>query len=391
MTSVTLNEAHSRRFQNFVIADLNMAYGGGGNKVTGMMAETLQSFGGQIDLVSGRKFNYKAFTYDMGASLDPAKIRSWYPSHGFILPFPMDHFQFALWTRKIIRLLDPEVVVLYNDFPRMLESTLRKRRSLVYIHFPIATRWKLGIPEGQVGLLPFRPMRRLFSSRVLCFDHFPADVAVVNSSITARYAKLTWKGLKPKIIYPPIKVNDYFSTVETPRQNAIVVLGDIQETKAAHVVVEAVSKLSVPYRLYIIGRRAEPRYLAFLVDTIRRHRVRASIIRNASYSDVCRILKQAKAIAHVQHFEPFGIAVTEGMAAGCVPIVWKDQDSGPWVDIIQKGHFGLGFQSTKELTDEIASVLSDDKSFRVMSRKAMLRAHDFDISNFHREFKAVID
>ena len=64
------------------------------------------------------------------------------------------------------------------------------------------------------------------------------------------------------------------------------------------------------------------------------------------------------------------------MAAGCVPIVYKQ--TAPWEDIISEGEFGFGFETCEELADTIDRIISDEKLQTKMSNIAIIRAKEFD-------------
>ena len=99
---------------------------------------------------------------------------------------------------------------------------------------------------------------------------------------------------------------------------------------------------------------------------------RVEFITNADERIKTKILSRSKIILSASHFEPFGISIVEGMSLGCIRIVYQGDLSGPWVDICDKGRYGLGFRNTAELAERIELVLSD----HVLSNKMALKMKD---------------
>ncbi|NYR16619.1 glycosyltransferase [Pyrobaculum arsenaticum] len=96
------------------------------------------------------------------------------------------------------------------------------------------------------------------------------------------------------------------------------------------------------------------------------------------------LLTQVMIIVHSKVFEPFGIAVVEGMFLGAVSVVYKGFLSGPWIDIVDRGKYGFGFRDEVELSNIIENLLNDYNLWSNFSKKAVLRSDYFSYINFKR-------
>jgi len=106
-------------------------------------------------------------------------------------------------------------------------------------------------------------------------------------------------------------------------------------------------------------------------------------IPNAPGSIVRNVVGQSKMIMHTNKEETFGISVVKGMAAGCVPLVYKDW--GLWLDIVEKAKYGLGFGAVDEITEKIDDVFFAHERFNKLSNIARERSKYFSEDKFRKE------
>jgi glycogen synthase len=86
--------------------------------------------------------------------------------------------------------------------------------------------------------------------------------------------------------------------------------------------------------------------------------------------DLLNLYASSKIILSVAHFEPFGMSVAEGMMLRAVPAVYRGPLSGPWIDIIDKGNYGIGFRTTEELAEAIEHVINTERKLFELQDKA---------------------
>jgi glycosyltransferase involved in cell wall biosynthesis len=195
------------------------------------------------------------------------------------------------------------------------------------------------------------------------------------------------------IIYPPINVPiQAFTEPQNDRKDDWVVsIGVLQPNKCFGELIQAFAHTSRG-KLAIIGHRRDQGYFRWLLKkTIRRdlrHRVR--ILTDLSDIEKWRLIRRSKVISHQKRFEPFGIAVAEGMYAGAVPIVFKGCTSGPWIDIVDKGEYGFGYEDVGELTSYIDLILSEPDLQNKYAAKSKERARMFTYKNFKQQWMDVL-
>lgn len=298
----------------------------------------------------------------------------------FFTSFVLLSFHYYL-SRKI-KQVTPDVVWFNDDVPRLCEKTLKDQHSIQYINFSFQTRLRVRIDEqweaykerGQPtrkkrGYVP-RMVQLLVGEKALS-----CDTIIANSSITERYLKKTNADLTPLIIHPPVRIADSLSREKRLLQ--IVAIGAFRPNKRFGDIIQALSlSKKQNLRLIIIGLRDDDGYLGYLRRLIRSLGVqnRVFLVTNATTSTIEKVLAESSIIVSAARFEPFGIAVAEGMGNGCVPIVFAGDDSGPWKDITDSGKFGYGFRSVEELS-RILDDLSNGvrKSFRTEARARALQ------------------
>jgi glycosyltransferase involved in cell wall biosynthesis len=181
-----------------------------------------------------------------------------------------------------------------------------------------------------------------------------------NSSVTSSYIKETNPEVNPLTIFPPVRIADSIIPDKKPIQ--IAAIGAFRPNKRFGDIIRALflSKQQ-DLKLIIVGLLDNDDYLDYLRRLVRNLGLqnRVLLIPNATDAIIRKVLAESSMIVSAARFEPFGISIVEGMGNGCVPIVFAGKDSGPWVDIIQKGKYGYGFKSVNELSEILQRVSND--------------------------------
>jgi glycogen synthase len=115
------------------------------------------------------------------------------------------------------------------------------------------------------------------------------------------------------------------------------------------------------------------------------------ILTNVSEERKWIILSQAKMIVHAKRFEPFGIAVAEGMVAGAIPVVYKGPASGSWIDVVDKGRYGIGFRTIEEFAESIEYIMNaDGTELSELQEKAYKGSQRFSFDKFERNITRLL-
>jgi len=302
--------------------------------------------------------------------------------------------------RDVVSRYESDLIILFDDIPS-LEWDKVSSNLVVYSHFPYAARLLFNIYDmiDTENVNYFEIIKERFLRKTLLWRYFYAgnikdwDIKVLaNSTITSIYAKKTW-GINAPILYPPVFTPRSIK-VETngEKKNLIVSLGVISPGKYHGTVIDAfamVKRRTNNLKLAIIGSLIDKNYYNYLLRKIKIYDLKNDvfILTNVSEEKKWIVLSQAKIIVHAKRFEPFGIAVAEGMAAGAIPVVYKGYTSGPWIDIVKEGKYGFGFKTIHELSEIIYNVLTFNRNELNEIRKNILnRVNEFTLGNFEHKF-----
>lgn len=179
---------------------------------------------------------------------------------------------------------------------------------------------------------------------------------LVNSKYTMNLAKILFPklGISPKfmkVVYIPVEANKKPDlSLKDPK--AVVSIGRINKGKRFDIIVK-VAKSMPDYKFYIIGavNRGDDQYYGYLMD-IKPNNL--EIIVNASESKKQEILRKSFIYMHANRKEHYGISIIEAMACGLIPVVPKS--GGPWIDIVERGKFGYGYDTIDEAIEIIRTV-----------------------------------
>ncbi|MCR8456020.1 MAG: glycosyltransferase [Crenarchaeota archaeon] len=380
----------------FIVAPnigLHMGLGGGVRTVLAM-AKTLEEIGYEPYLVALKGYSLSRLSLIHGVKLEKSKPL-YFLGEGkpLKLPFPMQISLLKLFLEKVLMRYRPQITIFNDDMPKIDERLLRATNVFLYSHFPYAARVKFNITDAY-ETPPSRDkvyldiLYRKLLKRLIYIDHAIPDVMLIsNSTITNTFMKLLWHR-DPITIYPPLIVDYDFKKSQNNKENLIMVLATIQPNKRIGDVIKAFSKLRYSKaRLVIVGHKSSERYVRYLSDLIKQLKIESKV---TFMTDVCEhekwnLLAKSKVIISAAHFEPFGINIVEGMYMNNIPIVYKGSFSGPWIDITNKGKYGLGFRDVEELAELIDSTLND-YNYIVQKLSPATRAREFSYQRFREQF-----
>jgi glycosyltransferase involved in cell wall biosynthesis len=168
--------------------------------------------------------------------------------------------------------------------------------------------------------LPFltqRPLKILVSKHA----HFITNSHYARQVVRQNYGK------DASVIYPPVPTH-LFESLNEARENLVVTISGLNPRKNLELIAE-VGKRMRETKFILLGYYQEE--FAHILASIKAGFETSGIRDNFTYfpsvSDKTkvRILNKAKVYFHPTAYEPFGIGIAEGMAAGCIPVV---HDSG---------------------------------------------------------------
>lgn len=164
--------------------------------------------------------------------------------------------------------------------------------------------------------------------------------------------------------------------------NASIILIQIsrfQRAKDQKTLIQSLVYLPPYYKLLLVGDGEQKSDCETLVKTLNlQARVKFLGVR----TDTDKLLKTSDIVVQSSHWEGFGLAAVEGMAAG-KPIIASDVDG--LNNIVD--NYGLLFEqgNEKDLAAKILK-LENDEVYDDISKKCAMRAKDFDISKMVENF-----
>jgi len=401
-----------------VVANLYNGYGGGVRVVLSIVRALLED-GCRVDLVglSGLPLSRLEEIHGVGLQryLDRGRLRIHYRFSELPVTAKTRLFAFKAFEKHLIEYLNNagvenvSLAIFFDDAsPGVLELLEEYSVPVVlYIHFSYAHRIALAFYDEVLkdrfssGLEVFkeRLMRTMLSRAFAWIPDYGNVKVLANSTITRIASRIVW-GIDPEVLYPPVYIPSRIRDkvirrdIAEGRENLIVTLGVFEPSKRHDVVVEAFSRSRIvrSAKLFLMGSPSHDAYLHYLHSRVRELGIkdRVKIIVNASEETKWYLLSKAKAVVHPKIFEPFGVAVVEGMYAGAIPVVYEGPLSGPWIDIVERGRHGFGYRDLEELSSRIEQAV-DGYNRYIREMHVVERSRYFEYENFKKGFTNIVE
>ena len=214
---------------------------------------------------------------------------------------------------------DDDVLVI-SDWEVFMEPT-RARRVLYYFHLaPDLER-----ATQAVRLSRLRPKKwpryayrkYLVRKRISRFD-FGKVMLVPNSLHTGRIIEEVFRHPTGPVLYPPVDVRGFREHASRPKRRRAITVANYWRSKRHDVAMRVARKAGVEW--VSVGTTVEPDCQRY-ADSLREMAGAGADIRtNLGRAELVEAVSSSKVYLHAAD-EPFGIAVVEAIAAGCVPIV----------------------------------------------------------------------
>jgi glycosyltransferase involved in cell wall biosynthesis len=368
-----------------------MDVAGGAEYMTALIANILRDVGYSVTLVSGTDVDRRSFAALTGINLSNDIEVVSVPRFLTRLINPNKKSGIALLTmyrsrllRKLVVRQRPDIVIVDDEVFQKLEDVRNSYGHLInYVHFPYDN--VLNIHEldkvrarnaGILSKLAFEAFAKLARAHIISRNF--SDLVIANSHYTRIACMRAWDREDVSVLYPPVSVNKYSNSAS--KENICIVLGRIAPDKNIEMALEAFKSPELArYRLIVTGL-VIPQYRAYadrIMASSKSHD-NISFIVNPERSRLQEILSSAKILLHTRKGEHFGLAIVEGMASGCIPVV---HSSGGPVEIIDSGKFGFAFSSDNDLPSTLLKAFAAGQE---MHQRVMERAKAFDTSSFRQ-------
>ncbi|MEM0241065.1 MAG: glycosyltransferase [Candidatus Nezhaarchaeales archaeon] len=384
---------------------------GGGTRTTLSIVRCLADAGYLTHLVSLWGLDVKTLEklhgIQLGDLISKGVLRIYYrPRRGVLTS--MRYFScrdFKNLVNELIKTGSYNALFFFDDVLKVKELLDLDTTMFLYVHFSFVHRMMASLYDeltGEMqywgaGILKERLMRVLLSRFFVANPKLIGNVVVLaNSTVTRLFIRNLW-GVNPLILYPPVIYPSTFmepSGLFAQKKNLIVSVGVFEPMKRFGVLLDAFARSRVreKAKLVMVGNLVNPAYLRYLREKSIKLGIkdRVKFLVNVDDSVKWDMLIRSKIIVHAKIFEPFGMAVAEGMYAGCIPIVFKGSLSGPWIDIVERGKYGFGFRDTDELTEVLSNVLTDYEELRFMVDSIKEKALSYFYTNFKAKLLQII-
>jgi hypothetical protein len=393
----------------FIVApNIGLSFGGeGGVKVALYMAQTLLEHELKVHLIALSGWRIEELDRVHGTNL-----RRFYREGRIVLnylfgfgespriPFPIAVGLIASYIRRLVGENPPDLLIFHDDVPKLGEEVFKNvSKIILYSHFPYAARVRFNTVDAvEVGLEKYQGYKtRLYYvalKRVIYYNDVPKEVELVaNSTITKVFMELLWRR-NVKVLYPPITFQP--KPVEKPKNGSVIIVGGQPNKRigdAIKVLAELKRKNRLAPKLYVVAHYFEPWYKDWLISLVHKLKLQQYVhfIEHIPEDELINTYTSAKIILSTAHFEPFGMSIAEGMLFRDVPIVYRGALSGPWIDIVDTGKYGIGFRTLEELAEVIEHVINTEGELFELQDKALEHSHIFLLSAFKKKFMELIE
>jgi glycosyltransferase involved in cell wall biosynthesis len=316
---------------------------GGGVRVALNMAEALLETGYEIGLVAIDGFSMIKLDEIHGTHLSQyeksGSLKIFYVLgrfKGLHVPFPVKVGLIALFLTRLLSKIKVELMIFHDDVPKPIFYGRWPVKTILYSHFPYMARIAFNMcdpfeAEDRSRMLKEHMMRVLMRPTIYTYKR-PDGLLIANSSVTKSFMEKVW-GNGIRLLYPPVTLPSLEVNLES-KEDLVVVIGTIQPNKRLGDILAGFA-MAKSGKLCIIGRPSCKWYFELIKNRIKSLGLeeRVQLMTDVDDAQKVSILLRSKAIISASQFEPFGISIIEGMAAGCVPVVFQGEMSGPWVDI----------------------------------------------------------
>jgi glycosyltransferase involved in cell wall biosynthesis len=246
---------------------------------------------------------------------------------------------------------------------------------LQYVHEPWSHRFLDGAPR--------RPWMRIagFDS-----DRLRANATVANSAFTAGEVRRLL-GIEAQVLHPPVP-GRFAPQPWDDREDGVLVVGRLVTAKRLEEAIEIVARVRAagrPLTLHLAGR-PDPAEMGYL------RRVRAALPpwarlhENLERQELLALQGRTRFGLHLFRDEPFGIAVAELAASGCVVLVRRGGGVGEIV-----GTDELLFDDVGDAADRLLALAgAEDRCARLRADLAQ-RAEAFSVERFITGMRAQVD
>lgn len=300
--------------------------------------------------------------------------------------------RFRHWIERLFESVEPEAVWFNDDIPRVASRYRKRCRFYLYVHFPLAGRTTRVTPlvdRTAVERLNDIALRATSSLYLVNNPFDLCDGVWTNSTVTSRVVHLVWG---QDGVYLPTYVLNQGSHIVKSGDHSVISIGSFTKGKNYAQLIEGFAKARpANWKLQVAGHERDGLYIKGLRRLIRRLEVEDSVelVVSPSGEHLHQLVNQASLVVHPARFEPFGLALLEAMSAGLGAVAFRGAYSGGWLDILDQGKYGRGFNTSADLAEQLTHLAHDGQNLAELQEQARARAAMFSQSIYERRMEEI--
>jgi len=254
-----------------------------------------------------------------------------------------------------------------------------------YIHYPA----RLDIALSGKKVLPYELAVRYILNKI----ENPPRLILTNSTWTKRKVFEAYGNVPVEVLYPPVRL-DFFGTAQkepfTEREKIVVTVSRFTPEKKLEEIPRVARELP-DYEFYIVGNTSKHseaviRRIRSVMTELKVSNV--TLLTNAPDDSLRDLLAKARFYLHPPYAEHFGIAIAEAMAAGTIPIVYKD--GGGWVDLVSPVDPMLGYEDLNQVPQIVRTLEQNSNRAEEIRRRAYSHVRRFSFENFKNKLARIV-
>lgn len=372
---------------NVIVAHISLNSAGGGELVCLTLIRVLRKAGNKVTLVTVDRTDWGYLRKIFGEIAFPG--REFY----LLCSMPKTHF---IMLHSVLLLIfyfaELFLLRLLRKGDLLISTCGEKTNSIADIVYVNGTPLRCASFLVDAGIKR-KCYGRIYDLLLRIIDRFNSGLLIANSKFNKCVIRRcmnrdSW------VVHPPVNIQKFMHAQRgRDRENTVVAVSRFLPDQNLDYIPK-LAKFVQNSNFLVIGPSGttSKRTLEELNEMITKFAVKdqVKIVTNQPFSKLLEALSTAKVFLRTQPCEPFGMAVVEAMAAGCVPIV--PRAGGPWFDILdqEQGKYGYAYSNLKEAAEEINRLMNDERLRIEISHRAVERAKFFDRSFFERRMVEVI-
>lgn len=267
---------------------------------------------------------------------------------------------------------------------------------IAYIHFPLRAALEFSQVPAFTHTSIWRALVPIYNLTAMTCDRIaPSKLLTTNSKFVQGIVRTTLNR-DAIVIYPPVDTKVFSSKCFKPQKDGSLVALVAGYTPKRHLEqLPLIAQHTKAARFIVIGKTDEysTQTIQELRESMRALHVeeKITLLKNVPFTELLKILSNAKVYLHIMPFDHFGISVVEAMASGCVPVVHRS--GGPWTDILdtRQGAYGYSYSTPVEAASYIDMLVTNEELRGRIAAKASYRSKKFDKAVFMRRLAEVVE